>query len=221
MVTAPGGCPDWRYDSVPGYAADLQARHAALLVRLRQNRLNAREVGPDCRAIHRDFFADVAPTGLKYYAGNYRGSAFRCLKNQEVFVRGDPRVGAKPADVKPEMARLGERVLRAIRFLDTYKKASTEPAAEEARLHAVVNLVASLFQQFLTVHPFLDGNGHMGRFLVSLLLHRYGYSPTPELWRIDPRPEISGYSTAISAHRDGNTEPLERIILAAIIRGAA
>ena len=218
MSALPSGCPAWNYDDVPGYRGVLRVRHATLLENMRQQKVNAREAGADCRPVHRDFFGDLAPTICKYYAGNYRGSAFHCLRNYPVTVDADRRVGAAPGEVPSSMARLGLRIIKAISRLDASRSPSAWPKTEEQRLGDLVEVVSMVFQQFLTVHPFVDGNGHMGRFLVSLLLQRYGYATTPEHWRIDPNPRIPHYSEAISAHRDGNTEPLQMMILAAVIR---
>lgn len=82
---------------------------------------------------------------------------------------------------------------------------------EAVKLSAFVKLLALYLQQFLTIHPFANGNGHMGRFLVMLQIIRHGYSLGA--WPLDDSPQ---YGDAISAHRDGNDVHLRLLIMMAM-----
>ena len=68
-----------------------------------------------------------------------------------------------PQEVEPCMASL-ERFLH-------------DPAAPGALVKAALAHV-----QFETIHPFLDGNGRVGRLLISLLLHHDGVLRQPLLY---------------------------------------
>jgi len=57
--------------------------------------------------------------------------------------------------------------------------------ASQTRLPALVR-VALVHAQFETIHPFLDGNGRIGRLLIAALLEQWGLLPEPLMY-------VSGY----------------------------
>ncbi|WP_239640405.1 Fic family protein [Halogeometricum pallidum] len=56
-----------------------------------------------------------------------------------------------------------------------------EYANQDTDLHPLLR-TGLIHYQFETVHPFLDGNGRLGRLLISLLLQRDGLLPEPYLY---------------------------------------
>jgi Fic family protein len=56
-----------------------------------------------------------------------------------------------------------------------------EYANQETELHPLLR-IGLIHYQFETIHPFLDGNGRLGRLLISLLLQRDGLLPEPYLY---------------------------------------
>jgi Fic family protein len=72
-------------------------------------------------------------------------------------------------------------------------------------------LACRVFEVFLRIHPYANGNGHAARFLIWCLLSRYGY--WPKGWPIEPRPPDPPYTHLISEYRNGNWEPLEEFVL--------
>lgn len=54
-------------------------------------------------------------------------------------------------------------------------------ANQETNLHPLLR-IGLIHYQFETIHPFLDGNGRLGRLLISLLLQRDGLLPEPYLY---------------------------------------
>ncbi|MGO7815608.1 Fic family protein, partial [Rhizobium ruizarguesonis] len=70
-----------------------------------------------------------------------------------------------------------------------------------------IELAAALFVYFLEVHPYANGNGHMGRFLLQSLLGRYGLYFNSN-FNMHPRPKDPAYTSAISQYRNGPLLPL-------------
>jgi len=56
-----------------------------------------------------------------------------------------------------------------------------EYADQDTDLHPLLR-IGLIHYQFETIHPFLDGNGRLGRLLISLLLQRDGLLPEPYLY---------------------------------------
>lgn len=42
--------------------------------------------------------------------------------------------------------------------------------------------VALVYAPFETIHPFLDGNGRIGRLLIAALMERWGQLPEPLMY---------------------------------------
>jgi fido (protein-threonine AMPylation protein) len=205
-------CPEFEYEHYPQYAAVLQPRIAKFLGQLRAGHVDTRSVAKDTRAQHRLLFDGLTPTGHQHYAGNYRGEALVCLDQYKVFVPGDPLVGAPPESVGALMNLLAGEIDRALTVLDTANQLPQLSSA--AKLQNVVAVTCMLFEKFLAIHPYANGNGHIGRMLVWLILGRYNY--WPEAWPIEPRPPDPPYTTLIKYSRAGNREPLEKFVLQTI-----
>ena len=101
------------------------------------------------------------------------------------------------------MGRFNEEMRRVLAAID-----AATPMLSPAKLLAlVVPLLASILVEFLTIHPYANGNGHMGRAIVWILLGRQGL--WPQTWPLDDHPP---YDAPLKAYRDGNPDPLETLI---------
>lgn len=204
----PGDCPEFEYTDNP--------RHEQILRSVLPNVIRlflAPEavIFSDTRPAHHLLFVHLCPAGSEYLAGHYRGEDFRCLKFRPVYIASDPRVGYPPALVARSMADLARtiRVELAAIGLANARPIASMPKAE--RLKNAVALACRIFVQFLTIHPYANGNGHIARFIMIGLMARQGYKL--KSFKIHPRPLDPPYSDLIKLYRDGNVEPFERYIL--------
>ena len=61
---------------------------------------------------------------------------------------------------------------------------------------------------FVYIHPYMDGNGRMGRFLMNVMLASGGYP-----WTVIPVEERDAYMASLeSASVDGDIEPFAKFI---------
>jgi hypothetical protein len=146
------------------------------------------------------------------FAGNYRGSAFPHLDKYEVGVGADPRVGVSPAKVKRHMHEFETLLSKALVIFDKAYVIAKAAGDLASLLPKLVSILGVFLTKFLTIHPYANGNGHMGRLIVSVLLGRYGFWPAA--WPLHERP---AYSELLSKHRDGDHAPLNKFLLRCIV----
>ncbi len=84
---------------------------------------------------------------------------------------------------------------------------------QASSLHPIVR-AARLHSDFVSIHPFLDGNGRTARLLTNLDLIRHGHRPALLL----PNERLQYYD-ALEASRAGHWDPLIQHLAAAIHRG--
>jgi fido (protein-threonine AMPylation protein) len=202
-------CPDWEYRNHPQYATVVPARALELMGTLTTDKVEAAATAIDTRRAHKKLFSEVTPLGHAYYAGHYRGEDFPCLKTCEVGVTGDPRVGELPYRVAFRMRRLSSFIRDIITALD-----AETPITTKEELQRLVVFISRSFVDFLTIHPYVNGNGHAARTIMCSIMLHYGFPP---VWRIDSHPQDPEYTMLISQHRSGNPEPLQRYILERLI----
>jgi len=112
------------------------------------------------------------------------------------------------------MDTLARDISRGAAALDTAHGLPNAQVPPDQKLLYVVVFACRVFVEFLTIHPYADGNGHAARFVIWSLLGRYGY--WPRRWTVDPRPPDPPYGTMIAEYRGGNPEPLEKYVLGCI-----
>ncbi len=108
------------------------------------------------------------------------------------------------------MHELREELEAAVKALD-----SNVLLSRQQRLRYLVALTCHVFELFLRIHPFANGNGHAGRLIVWSLLGRFGH--WPRKWPVEPRPDDPPYTELIKRYRDGDRVPLEAFMLKSLI----
>lgn len=207
----PQDCPNWEYQNHRNNQEILKREVRSILIDLRRGNIDNLGIVTDSRSVHLRLFRDLTPAECPYYAGHYRGEKFRCLEYLSVGIQGDPRVGYAAYLVPGHMAELAKLIQASIAGLDEgFSLPSAQISLRYKILYAVV-IACRIFELLLTIHPYVNGNGHIGRFCIWVILGRYDI--WPERWPIEPRPADPPYTDLIIKYRNGDREPLEKFIL--------
>ena len=203
-------CQNWDYETHPKVSTVAEAC-ASFLSELRAEPSSKIAALADTRPTHAVMFGAVVPTACSYVAGNYRGQDFDCLRGYRV--RFGVHEGTLPIDVPLAMDFFHDDLLAGLSDLDNAALDITRPLQGAAFLVRLVELLAVSLTRFLTIHPYVNGNGHMGRLLVWAALGKY--NRLPMRWWLHGKPP--GYGELLTAHRIGNRKPLEKFLLQCII----
>jgi fido (protein-threonine AMPylation protein) len=122
-------------------------------------------VEQDHRAWYREMFAPSVATGL------LRASDLAGYRNGQVFIRNSMHVPLNKDAVRDAMPA----------FFDLLR-AEEHPAVRVALGHFI----------FVYIHPYMDGNGRMGRFLMNTMMAAAGYP-----WTVIPLSERKTYMAAL------------------------
>ena len=183
-----------------------------ILTDLARGRIDVDASLRDTRPRHLELFANLTPPSQPYLAGNYRGSKGRCLRYLEVKVDEDNRVGSPPARVAADIANFNSALLNAgLKALGEAFAIGDDKLPPAEKLNYVVKFSCRLLVQFLRIHPYANGNGHIGRLIVWFILSKFGY--WPQEWPLDAHPP---YDELLSKYRDGDEQPLEDFVHMAI-----
>lgn len=133
------------------------------------------------------------------------GITSELLKELHEILMTGVRGGEKnPGEYRPDQRAIGSRNPREARFVPP------APHRVPYEMDALISYIQGepefdplidiswIHYQFETIHPFTDGNGRMGRLLITLLMDEYGLLPNPFLY-------LSSY---FNQHRDEYVDKL-------------
>lgn len=147
-----------------GYFQAFQAVRASIATVLK-----GKDPGEVARADHRGWFRELFAPSVT--AGLLRPADLAGYRNGPVYIRQSKHV---------PMSR--EAVLDAMPVFFDLLRDETEPAVRVVLGHFV----------FVYIHPYVDGNGRMGRFLMNLMLAAGGYP-----WTVVPVAARTAYMAAL------------------------
>jgi hypothetical protein len=209
----------WEYTQLPKHHQILSEQAAHLASLLRSNGFDILGVLRDSRWIHKNMFLRLAPKGMKYLAGGYRGDPKGALKNCTATIPSNPLVGSPPAKVATDMAVFAADATAAVLRLDGLHGDTTCP--DDDRLIATVEVACRLIAEFLLIHPYANGNGHVARFMLLGILARYGYQM--KNFDLHPAPftpsysdSIAAYQKSIKAQAGGDKDRLHKYVLSCL-----
>lgn len=211
----PPDCPEWEYSNNRDSSSILKEEIRQILLDFRKGKIDHLSTASNTKNIHYRMFHKLVPSECPYYAGHYRGEDFRCLKYYRVGVRGDRRVGFEPHQVFGYMSELSNIIRESVAGIDQGMKLPNAQMPLKEKILYLVVAVCRIFEIFLRIHPYVNGNGHTARFCVWAILGRYGL--WPKRWPIDPRPPDPPYTSLILEYRNGNPHPLEEYIMQTLI----
>jgi len=111
------------------------------------------------------------------------------MKELHSILMTDVRGGEKnPGDFGPDQRAIGSRNPREARFvppaphLVSYEMEELVEYIQNGPTFDPLIDISLIHYQFETIHPFTDGNGRMGRLLITLLMDKWGLLPDPFLY---------------------------------------
>ncbi|MEK6875274.1 MAG: Fic family protein [Nanoarchaeota archaeon] len=133
--------------------------------------------------LHEIVVKNILKPELNNQIGKYR--------TLQVYIRGTEWLPPKPEEVSKEMASL----------LSWYTK-------NKNKIHPLV-LSAYFHSAFETIHPFVDGNGRVGRLLMNFILHKKGYP----MINIPNKRKHEYYNALETSQLKGDLRPLVKFLI--------
>jgi fido (protein-threonine AMPylation protein) len=205
---------EWEYKDHPLRNTELPAKATDILKKILDRQTYIDNILLDSRETHRYLFENLTPKNALNYAGHYRGEDFPNLKNYWVGIHSDPRVGYAPSIVQDSMKLFADIANQTMNNLDSTN--NHHLLGLDQKICITVEKACDLFELFLRIHPYVNGNGHIARIMLWGVLEKYGYNPIG--WTVDTRPFDPPFSDYIKQFRSGKKTALISFVLRLIAR---
>jgi Fic family protein len=159
--------------------------------------------------INKQFILDLHSFVVKDTLRRELESQIGKLRTVQVYIRGAKWTPPKPGDVPNEMKTLlawysqNQKNSKVFRVLGNAKH-----FRHKKKLHPLI-LAAYFHTAFEQIHPFVDGNGRVGRLLMNFILHKNGYP----MINIPNKIKQRYYSALEKAHLEGNLKPFIELLI--------
>lgn len=207
-------CKYWSYDNHPDRRLGLVSRCKQLTEDALISTPTVGEADFDTRPAHKFMFQGMTPGSCTCIVGNYRGTE-TCpdLRYCPVRVDNDMKIGFAPELVVGAMSELDDECNQLMGVHHAWLENEGRAAHPERQLMKFAVVAAKIFERFLTIHPYIDGNGHCARLLVLRLFTWANFPPTR--WDIDAKLDVY---QELTAHRRGERGPLIRKLTSFILQ---
>lgn len=206
----------WDYDLHPNKHI-VGEKCSALVSRLSDNKNDLDSTLDDTRSAHQYMFEGTTPDNCAYFAGNYRGAPYPYLATYQVEIAGYP--GCSYELVHKQMYSFSNDIRVTLQeFYKTMREWVGVPLSNVEKILRYTELISHFFVKLLEIHPYANGNGHIARLVVWILLKKEGLSL--DFWSIDERP-APPLDFCIGAYREGKMDYLIKYFLIGIISGRA
>ncbi len=181
--------PRWDLDTKENYDHYMECRCKTVIERLKNDKIERQQLYADPRSIHRELHVDLTPIGYSDYAGTYRGTIGSSVEHKKAYSKSDIPGNNEyeftlPENVAAEMATFATETRELI------------DAVMGGPYDQKITVCAMIFVSFGSIHPFLDGNGHVQRLMFECIAYDFAI-PLGAHWRIHPRPYSALFGVAL------------------------
>jgi fido (protein-threonine AMPylation protein) len=207
-------CKNWDYETHP-HAKTAEEVCSHLIAELLVSPAVHFAVLSDTRPIHKLMFESVTPVDCPELAGNYRGALVPCLSTYPIYFGKAPgqHEGEKPINVDAKMTAFHATLAVALGKHDAAVAAAKKPGERAALLARLISLVAAVLTNFYDIHPYANGNGHIGRMIAWVILSKYGHPPKKLTLHKSP----TGYYDLFDLFRSNKKQPLQIFLLKCVL----
>lgn len=206
---------DWDYEQHPNAASVLENANkvqSAIEQCAEENRALLKETRP----YHDRIFSETVYEGFEAFSGCYRGANYYYLREYPVSVGGynfqgeyvTIHTGTAPHLVEREMKEFHDLLVMAVKKIDELYNSDRSKIG--IKLVLLARLLSKVVVDFLSIHPYANGNGHISRLLAWGVFLYFGFRGNN--WQVAERP-LQPFDSAISEYQKGNPQPMQAFFM--------